>query len=377
MIINFRTFVEAFQRLWRNSFETNLGLAIIALLLLIAGGTFGYSWLEGWSLFDSLYATIITITTVGYGDFSPVTPAGRTFAIFFTLIAIGLAGYGISTTAAVVIEHNLTLKLRKMKERNMSRIAQLEDHTIVCGATVIGHRVMNELNRRNDSFIIIEEDEETLKWALLWMHQDYVSKRRRMWDHLDELDYGMHEEKSAAELADEIGVPYLLEDPTDEQYLRRAGINRARGLIAALKDDRDNIAVVLSARHMANQLGNDNLRIVARVFEEMNMRRLYLAGANKVVSPNFVGGFQMATHMLTPVVGEFWDEMLYRDDQLMRFIDMPLSNEPKWVGQTVEDLRQKQGRIVVAIKRKDQYMSAPAPGEIFEADDILIVIGSA
>ena len=377
-MINLVSLFNTIRSLWRDVSHTGLGLALVQLIILVMVGTLGYSWFEGWSPLEALYATIITVTTVGYGDFSPQTSGGRIFAVFFTLIAIGLAGYGISTMAAIVFERQATRAHRTILERRMKNIADLKNHMIVCGADVLAHRVTNEFYQRSIPFILIEPDEETLKWALLWMHEGYVNKRRRNWEHLDDVDFSGEEQKGVAELADEMGVLYLLEDPTNEEHLRRAGLTQAKGLVAALTDDRDNMAIVLSARDMANRLDNPNLRIVARVFNEWNMRRMYLAGADKVVSPNLVSGFQIAIDMLNPIVGEFWDHMRFQNsDQLIRFADIPATTRPEWIGKMAQDLNQQRAQLLVAIQRDKQYIFAPDPDEIIQTDDILIVMGTA
>lgn len=351
-------------------------LASLAIFLILIIGTAGYIWLEGWSLLDAFYATVITITTVGYGDFSPESENGRLFAIIFTLVAIGVAGYAISTLAAVVIENEKTRKARSMRKRRMDKIASLQGHTILCGGSILAHRTANELYRRDLPFIFIEEDEETLKWALLWMHPGYIEKRERYRKQLSDAAYLEEEEKSAAELADELGVLYLQANPTDEQQLHRAGIEKAVGIVAAMEDDRDNMAIVLSARDMAKRFGNDSLRIVARVNDEWNTRRLYLAGADKVISPNISGGIQIANAVLHPVVGEFWDHMLHRGKAVMRFVDVALHEHPEWVGRTVAEQKREQSQLVVAIKRDGKFIYAPDNHESFAEDDILIVLGT-
>jgi voltage-gated potassium channel len=365
------------RRLLGSAYRSGLGLILGTLLSIVLIGAAGYAWLEGWSFLDALYATVITVTTVGYGDLTPRTPAGRIFAIFFTIIAIGLVSYAISALAATVIQFKQTKTARLMRKRRMKGIADLKDHIIVCGGNVLAHRIANEFYRRDADFIFIEPDEDVLKWALLWMHEGYVEKRMRHYASFEEIDLETDEQRSIAELADEMGVLYLLEDPTDEKQLGRAGLGRAAGLIAAQEDDRDNIAIVLSARDMIKKLDNPSLRIIARVSHEMNMRRLYLDGPDKVVAPNFVGGFQMATYMLDPVVGEFWDQMLYERDQLMRFINVRAADRPAWVGQPVQALNRPNARLVVAIKRADQYIYAPSPDEVIKPEDIIVIIGSA
>ncbi|MCA9966614.1 MAG: NAD-binding protein [Anaerolineales bacterium] len=356
--------------------KSGIAFLLVPILGLLAVGTLAYRWLEGWTVLEALYATVITITTVGYGDFTPQTVGGRIFAIFFTIAAIGLAGYSISALAAVVIEFEATKRQRLMEERRMTKIAALKDHTIICGSTTVGHRVANEFYRRKRPFILLEPNEAQLKQALLWLHEGYIRKRRLSYEHSAEVDYTEEEQKSVAELADEMGIVYLLEDPTDEQQLRRAGLARASGLVVAMADDRDNMSILLSARDIAPKVGNAGLRLLALVNETENMRRMYLAGAQKVVLPSAIGGFSIASHMLSPYLGEFWDHMLYEDDQLIRFMDMTLADNPGWVGKTADSLR-AQGQMVVAIRRNGRYLYAPAPDTVLEADDVLITLGTA
>ena len=355
-----------------------IGLVLLATLALIIVGATGYAWLEGWSWLDALYATIITITTVGYGDLSPQTPAGRLFAIFFTLTAIGLAGYAISTFAAIVFENMSNRKERKMQNKRLQRITDLEDFYIVCGANVLGQRAANEFKKQQLPFVLIEPDEATLHYALLWMHDSYVSKQLAHYDSLATVDLETEEQLSVIELADKTGVLYLMEDPMDEHVLRRAGIHKAKGLVAALEDDLDNMAVILSARDMANRLGNENMRIVASAQNEANsIHRMYLAGADRVNAPKMSGGFQVATEMLHPVLAEFWEHLMFRSDGITdfaRFEDVAVASQPEWVGITVAELNEHHSRLVVAIKRKNEYFYAPNPHECFEADDILIVM---
>ncbi len=357
--------------------KSGIAILLVPILGLLVVGTLAYRWLEGWTLLEALYATVITITTVGYGDFTPQTVGGRIFAIFFTITAIGLAGYSISALAAVVIGFEATKRQRLMEGRRMGMIAELKAHTIICGGgTTVGHRVANEFYRRKRPFILLEANEAQLKQSLLWLHEGYISKRRLSYEHANEVDYTEEEQKSVAELADEMGIAYLLEDPTDEQQLRRAGLARASGLVVAMDDDRDNMSILLSARDIAPKVGNPGLRLLALVNETENMRRMYLAGAHKVVVPSMIGGFTIASHMLSPYLGEFWDHMVYEADELIRFMDLALADHPDWVGKTADWLR-VQGQMVVAIRRNGRYLYAPAPDTVLEADDVLITLGMA
>ena len=348
---------------------------LIPFLLLILLGTVVYSILQEWTLFDSLYATIITITTVGYGDLSPQSQSGRIFAIFFTLFAIGLAGYAISSAAAVLFETQQQNREKRILERRMNEISELSNHIIVCGGSIIGNRAAGEFRRRQFPFVIIEPDEAKLKQALLWLHESYLDKRIRHYESLEEVDWSIEERMSIDELASDTGILYMLEDPTEKQHLRTAGVHRAYGVVAAMEDDRDNTTIILGARDMGKRLNNPKLRIVGSARDETNMHTLYLAGADRVVSPNIMGGFTLASNMLDHDAAEFWDNMLFQQNQSIRFGDMHVRDFPNIVGWTVDELRQKLSQLVIAIRRDSKFMHMPAPDEVIHADDVLIVIG--
>jgi voltage-gated potassium channel len=352
--------------------------AAILIITIIVIGTVSYTLIEGWTLLEALYATIITLTTVGYGDLSPQTTGGRIFAIFFTLMAIGIAGYAISTLAAFVIEREQSRIKQRVRERRMKQIAKLENHFILCGGGYIGKRVAHEFYRNQAPFVIVEENEDLLRWTLLYLHQDYVSRKIQQFREMDYLEHDTSEFEAMpiANLAEEVEALFLQEDATQDKTLLRAGIARAQGLVVATDDDRQNLFVVLGARQLAARLNNPNLRIVTRVIDEENKTKLLAAGANKVLSPNVIGGFQIAVHMLAPEIGSFWDHMLYGDKQMLRFSELRVKDHPDLVGQTVYDVRKRENKIVVAIKRDEHYLYTPDPDTTFDETDILILLGA-
>ncbi len=345
-------------------------------LLLILLGTFTYSWLEGWSLLDSLYAIVITITTVGYGDLSPQTPAGRAFAIVFTLVAIGLAGYAISTMAAVAFERQAEKQKQLLYRRRMEKINALTNHYIICGATVHGHRTCAEMQKRGIPYVIVEENRAQLHRALLFMHEGYLGKLMAQFQYTDDSLEALDEENmSVEELAADMNVNFLLSDPLNERTLVQAGINRAAGLITSMADDLDNVAVILSARDIVPKMGNHALRIVSRVSDQTNWRRLYLAGANKVVSGDALAGLSTASHMLDPEVAELWDSMVMNTGSSVRMMTYPIAEHPALIGSEVGSFKKTTGKVLVAIKRAGEFMFGPEPEEAFLADDVVLVVG--
>ena len=257
----------------------------------------------------------------------------------------------------------------------MKKIAALSNHVIICGGGILANRAAGEFSRRKMPFVIIEANEARLKQTLLWLHAPYVEKRQRHYATLDEVDLSIEERKTVQELAEASGILYMLEDATDEQQLRAAGINRAYGVMAAMDDDRDNTTIILSARDMARRLGNANLRIVASARDELNMHTLYLAGADRVISPNMMGGFTLASQMLDHDTAELWDQMLFQSNEQMRFGDIKAADYPDLIGKTTEDVRRTLAQLVLAIRRDGEFLYTPEPIEIVQADDTLIVMG--
>ncbi len=367
-IRNFKTNVHG----WKH---TAAGQLVVPFILLILVGTFGYRVLEGWSLLDSLYATIITITTVGYGDLSPQTPVGRIFAILFTLIAIGLAGYAISAVAAIVFERQAEYQQRLDYQRRMERIKALNNHIIVCGATIFGHRTCAELQQNKKPFVIVEKDHETLKRALLYLHDGYLKKIRQehLFEDLDAMHYE-EEHMSLEELAEDAGIDYLLADPLSERVLIQAGLQKADGLVTAMDDDLDNVAVILSARDIIPKIGNEGLRIVSRVSDESNWRRLYLAGAHKVVSPSFIGGFNAATQLLDQHTGDLFDAMIITQGTNLRMKSFPVNNWDGLVGNSCNMFKDVTGMLLVALRRDSEFIFSPGADMILQEHDVALVM---
>jgi voltage-gated potassium channel len=246
--------------------RSNLRLGVLAVMGAIVVGTVVFSWLEGWSPLDSLYVTIQTVTTVGYGDLTPRTLAGRIFAMAFMLVSVGIVLYALTSTVQSIVHSEV---LETLGQRRQSRkMSKLRNHFIICGAGRVGFHLLRNLIGSDQTFIVIERDPKTV-----------------------------------AELM-ELGVPVLVRDATLEETLQEAGVEHARGLAACLPDDADNVYVVLTARAL-----NPNLHIVARAAEEQAESKLIRAGANRVVAPTIIGGHRMAMALTKPAVGDFIDSV--------------------------------------------------------------------
>jgi voltage-gated potassium channel len=318
-------------------YQSRLMVALGLIAAVAVTGTVGYTLIEGWGVLDALYMTVITMGTVGYGETRPLNDAGRLFTIGLIVMSIGIAGYSISTLAAFIVEGEF---FRLIQERRMDqRIAKLTDHLILCGGGRTGRHIAEEFFRTKTPFVLIELDLEALA------------------------------------MSQQIGdFPYLQADATEDDTLRLAGIERAKGLVAALGEDKDNVFIVLSARAL-----NPRLRVVARVNDEANANKLIKAGADDVVSPNAIGGLRMASIMLRPAVVTFLDEMLRVPGQTLRVDEVHIEHIPGLQGKTLGEanIPKRTGMLVMAIKSPTRgYQFNPGAGTILRAGDILIVVGT-
>ncbi len=308
--------------------------ALVALVMAIALGTVGFHLIERQSLLDSLYLTVQTVTTVGYGDVPPRTPAGRLFAVLFMLVSVSTVAYILSTAAQSIIESQL---IATFGERRRSRkMSKLHDHFIICGAGRVGSQLIRQMQRAEVRFVVIEKD---------------VSK-------VNELS--------------ERGVMVLPRDATREDTLREAGAEYARGLAACLPEDADNVYVVLTARDI-----NPKLHIVARATEGEAEHKLMRAGANRVVAPTIIGGHRLAMALRKPAVGEFMD-FLTADELGPEFEQVLVEAASPLAGQELRSAirRPELDIVIVGIKRKGGELIFNPSGETAIAgDDVLIVIG--
>jgi voltage-gated potassium channel len=311
---------------------------LLVLVAVIFSGIAGYMLIEKWTFIDAIYMTIITLTSVGFGEVRPLSTGGRIFTIFLILGGVGALFYGISVVTEFIIEGGLQNLLRR---RNMDKlISGLDNHYIICGAGETGRFAIDEFIKTRNSFIVIEPDIEQLKNV----------------DNLNKLTY-------------------LEEDPTKDEVLVRAGIKRAKGLVSALSTDKDNLFVVLSAREL-----NPQLRIVAQAVEQESEPKLLKAGADSVVLPNFIGGLRIASEMIRPTVVAFLDVMIRGRDIALRVEEAGILPGSQFIGQTLGEVEvpKRTGLIVVAIKDSadGRYHYNPGAATRLKQGDVLIVLGS-
>ncbi|UII55800.1 NAD-binding protein [Cytobacillus spongiae] len=310
--------------------------ALVCMLLTIIVGTIGFIIFENLSLFDSLWLTLITVLTVGYGDVIPRTDNGKTFAMVIIPIGVGIVTYAIGAFTSMMIEGEFskTVGRRRMNKK----ISELQNHIIVCGMGRVGEQVVNELLHKKTPVVIIEKDESAIKAS------------------------GLHH------------LYYLIGDATEDQFLIEAGIDRASGLVATLPEDADNVFISLTARGL-----NQDIRIVARAERPQSEEKLRRAGANKVINPSSIGGNQMVMSILKPVSVEYVDMMLHTGKQEFGVEEMKIVEGSKLIGKTIVEnqIRTSYGVTIVAILRDETLISNPSPDETFQLHDMIIVFGSS
>lgn len=312
-----------------------IALAVVLVVLVLVGGTLGYVLVEGWSAWDAFYMTITTITTVGYREVHELTPAGRLFTELLIVGGVGTALYTFSLITARLVEGNLGDRLEARRYQRM--LDDLQNHFIVCGFGRIGSIIVDEFRRQGTPCIVIERDPERVQAAMA------------------------------------LGVLTLEADASQEDVLLRAGIERARGLVAAVSTDAENVYTVLSARLM-----RPDLFIIGRGETDDAGRKLKRAGANRVISPYRIGAVQMAQTALRPAVVDFV-QLATSSENLDLMMEEILIGEGSGIaGRTLIEatLRQRFGVVVVGIQRRDGTMAFnPEPDVSMHAGDRLVVLG--
>jgi voltage-gated potassium channel len=320
---------------------------LLFLMATVFGGAAGY-WAIGsgqWSFQDCLYMTVITVTTVGYGETLPgmdVVEHARTFTMLLLLFGTGSIVFFASMITAFVVEGDLknVLAANKIKKR----MKRMKDHVIVCGAGSTGRNVIEELLRTGRSVIAVDVNEELLK-----------------------------------EVADKhpgTQFAYVVGDATEDDIMLQINIKEASGLVAALSSDKDNLYLTVSARQE-----NPKLRVVARCAELSHVDKIKKAGADAVVSPNYIGGLRLVSEMVRPSVVRFLDDMLRDTRVAYRIEEVTLGDSTDGLGSSLRDarIREKFGMTVLAVRPKDatSWTYNPDADVKLAPGTTLVVLGSA
>ncbi len=312
-----------------------LRLAVTLLALVLAVGTAGYVLIEGWNAWDAFYMTVISITTAGYEEVHQLSRAGQVFTSLLLIGGVGAAFYAFTLVAAEIIDSRLHPRSEERHRSHM--IDELKDHFIVCGGGRIGMIVSDEFARQRVPFVVIDRDPEAV--------HDMLVKR------------------------------YLAvqADASREDMLTKLRIDRARGLIAALGSDAENVYTILSARGL-----RPNLLVIARADSEDAERKLLKAGATRVISPYQIGATQIAQTALRPAVVDFVQLATSSENLELAMEQVTIAASSLLVDRSIVEanLRQRFGVIVVGIRRCDGRMEFnPPPDAIMRAGDQLVVLG--
>lgn len=311
---------------------------LTALLLtgVLLFGSSGYMLIEGTTFLDALYMTMITISTVGYGEAVHLSPAGRYFTMVLILSGVGLVMFIFGEITRAIVEGGLQSVYGRMQMKK--KVAGLRKHYIICGFGRIGKVISKLLHEDGKPFVVIDKDPVEL-------------------DRLAELGY-----------------LFLEGEASDDELLIKAGVKEARALIAVVSSDADNVYISLSARGL-----NPNLFIMARSSSESGVEtKLLRAGANKVISPYYIGACRMAQHVLRPTVTDFIDLTVGGGELGLRLEEMNVSEKAAWVNKSLLDskIRKNFDLIVVAIKRGGaEMLFNPNPETTIMAGDTLVVLG--
>jgi voltage-gated potassium channel len=312
-------------------------IALTTVGLVILMGTLGFVVIEGWPPFDALYMTVITITTVGYGEVRPLSTIGRTFAIVLILLGVGTVFYSLTLLAQIVLEEQFA-PARARRRRMRQQVKRMRDHVIVCGFGRVGRQVAAELKRAGVPVVIVDLNGE-------------------MVEHCAGAGYGC-----------------VIGDASEDCVLQEAGIAHARGLIATTNSDANNIYVTLAARAL-----RPDLFIVARVDRDDAAAKLRKAGADRVISPYHLGGRRMASLVLRPAVVDFVETVLSSQSGPLQLEEVVLREGAALAGRSLADLR---GAFaidvsVLAVRKPDGgVLTNPDPATVVGVGDILIALGA-
>ena len=307
-------------------------LALLAVLAVVAAGSIGYIVL-GFGPLDALYQTVTTISTVGFRELHPLSTAGKIFTIVLIIAGVGTALYAFSVVLESLVEGHLR---QHVERRKMQRdIARMSGHTIVCGWGRVGRAVAGYLAGQGAAVVVVNVDPQRVA---------------------------------------EVTYPALVGDVTDDEVLRRAGIMRARALVAAINTDAENVYVTLSARSL-----RPDLIIIARARTEASEPKLLRAGATRVVNPQRIGGQRIAAAALQPNVVEFLDVVMHDGSLEFRLEEVPVRAGSRLAGRTLQqaNVGETTGALVLALRGRDgTFLANPPMHTPVDAGYILIAIGT-
>ena len=309
---------------------------VLLLISVLAIGIIGYMWLSKYNFIDAVYMTVITVTTVGFGELQPFSPEEKIFTIFLILTSITIFGYAVSAFSEYLVSGKLFEHFKHKKVEK--QITRLKGHTIVCGFGRNGKQAILKLKNYNKKFVVVEKNKER------------------------------------TEILDSLGILNINGDATLDETLLNAGIANASYLITALPSDADNLFVVLTVSQL-----NKNCKVISRASNESSYSKLKIAGASNVIMPDKLGGNHMASLVTTPDVIEFVDRLTIEGETTANLEEVAVNDLPlKYVNKTILDLdlRKQTGCTVIGFRNPNkEYIINPEADFKLIADSHLIVLG--
>ena len=309
---------------------------MLLLILLLFTGVIGFKIISEFSWIDAVYMTVITITTVGFGEVYPLDHESKIFTIFLILTSVIIVGYALKIITEYIISKNDISELKRKKMQK--KIDALSNHIVICGFGRNGQQAAKKLGTHNRTFVVVESDKEIID-----KHQNE-------------------------------GILFVLGNANEDEVLQLAGIERAECLISALPNDSDNVFVVLSASQM-----NKTIRIISRASNESSYSKLKLAGANNVILPDKIGGDHMASLVVVPDLLEFIDNLSIIGQTTINIEEIAVDKlYDTSIIKTIQDLdlRKKTGCSVIGFKdEKGNYIINPEANQKLVSNSKVIVLG--
>jgi len=320
-----------------NKIKWQIGISISVLLLFLVIGVIGYMILEDYTFLESVWFTVITLTSIGYGTVRPLSDVGMIFTIFLILCGTSFVLYFISILASVLLDKQLIIAYNILKMEK--KMGKLEDHIIICGFGRNGRQAARKLKQYNKSFVVIDTREMQME-----THEGLEN------------------------------TLYIKGNATEESNLEKANISKASFVICTIPSDADNLFVVMTAKQM-----NPNVKIISRASNSSSINKLKIAGANNVILPDKIGGDHMASLIVTPDLIEFIDNIFIEGSKSTNLVELFTNNlDQSFINQTLRDLKifKHSGCNVIGYKNpKNEYIINPDATQIIEKDSSFIILG--
>ena len=313
-------------------------IALALLLTIIFIGITGFIIIEGYTLGEAFYMTVITVSTVGFNEVRPLSDLGRIFTAFLIIFSFSTFVFAVTSISNYILNGEYKIYFRDLRiNKKMSKVS---NHTIICGYGRNGKQAATELKSHNRAYVVVEEDRDL-----------------------------------SDQLREEHEIPFVQGDATLEKTLERAGILSARALITTLPKDADNLFVVLTAREM-----NPNLLIISRASKENTDKKLKRAGADNVIMPDKIGGAHMASLVIKPDVIEFMDYVMGQGTSSVNLEEISFENLPQeFKNRSIKELgiEDKSGANIVGLRTKEgEYLINPSPETEVTAHTKIFVLGT-